>query len=320
MSKNFGESTTTSATFAGFPERSLETVSQGSIVVFGAPADSTLPRRSGCSKGPKAIRQATMSALSCYFNSPSKTVVSIDTGKTTRFRSEAVGIDLGDLADCTEVTSETLTQVQKLTAGVNNQGGLPVLLGGDGRILEGFINGLESSLPELGLLVFSNRLDLPEANNLHSKALSTLLTSKPSSDSYPLLAIGVNGIQPHENWKEIKMIHGNIISADDIHDQGIEAASNEIQQFSLQNKQILCVVDAGVLDTGYAAGTPSLNVGGLSPLQLIDILSKTNFAEKLVGVCVSNVAPSLDARGHSQYASAEALLAILGERLFEDIS
>ena len=261
-----------------------------------------------------------MSALSCYFNSPSKTVVSIDTGKTTRFRSEAVGIDLGDLADCTEVSSETLKQVQKLTAGVNNQGGLPVLLGGDGRILEGFINGLQSSLPELGLLVFSNRLDLPQANNLDSKALSTLLTSKPSSDSYPLLAIGVNGIQPHENWKEIKMIHGNIISADDIHDQGIEAASNEIQQFSLQNKQILCVLDAGVLDTGYAAGTPSLNVGGLSPLQLIDILSKTNFAEKLVGVCVSNVAPSLDARGHSQYASAEALLAILGERLFEDIS
>ena len=55
-------------------------------------------------------------------------------------------------------------------------------------------------------------------------------------------------------------------------------------------------------------------------MQLFDILSKNNFAEKLVGVCVSNVAPSLDARGHSQYASAEALLAILGERLFEDIS
>ena len=169
------------------------------------------------------------------------------------------------------------------------------------------------------MLVFSNRLDIPEANDLPSKALSTLLTSKPSSESYPLLAIGTNGIQPHKNWKEIK-IHGNIISAEDIHDQGIDAASNEIQQFSLQNKQILCVVDAGVLDTGYAAGTPSLNVGGLSPLQLIDILSKTNFTEKLVGVCVSNVAPSLDARGHSQYASAEALLAILGERLFEDIS
>jgi len=102
MSKNFGESSTASATFAGFPERNLEDISQGSIVVFGAPVDSTLPRRSGCSKGPKAIRQATMNALSCYFNSPSKSVVSIDTGKTTRFRSEAVGIDLGDLADCTD--------------------------------------------------------------------------------------------------------------------------------------------------------------------------------------------------------------------------
>ena len=226
MSKNFGESSTASATFAGFPERNLEDISQGSIVVFGAPADSTLPRRSGCSKGPKAIRQATMNALSCYFNSPSKSVVSIDTGKTTRFRSEAVGLDLGDLADCTEVSTETLKQIEKLTTGINDKGGLPVILGGDGRILEGFVNGLQRSLPELGVLVFSNRLDIPEANDLPSKALSTLLTSKPSSESYPLLAIGTNGIQPHKNWKEIQKIHGNIISAEDIHDQGIDAASN----------------------------------------------------------------------------------------------
>ena len=63
----------------------------------------------------------------------------------------------------------------------------------------------------------------------------------------------------------------------------------------------------------------SLNVGGLTPLQLIEILSKANIASKLVGICVSNVAPLLDARGHTQYAVAEALLAVMGERLFEEI-
>jgi agmatinase len=320
MSKNFGESTTASATYAGFSERNLEEVTQGSIVVFGAPTDSTLPRRSGCSNGPKAIRQATMNALTSYFNSPSKTVVSLDTGKTTRFRSEVIGIDLGDLADCTEVTIETLKQVEQLTAGVHDQGGLPVLLGGDGRILEGLITGLQSSSSELGLLVISNRLDIPRVNGLSSKALSSLLSVSPNSENYPLLIVGANGIQPHENWKEIKKIHGNVISAEDIHEQGVEVALNAIQQFSLQNNQILCVIDAEVLDTGYAAGTPGLNVGGLTPLQLIEILSKANLAPKLVGTCVSNVAPLLDARGHSQYATAEALLAVLGERLFEEIS
>jgi len=320
MSKNFGESTTASATYAGFSERNLEEVTQGSIVVFGAPTDSTLPRRGGCSNGPKAIRQATMNALTSYFNSPSKTVVSLDTGKTTRFKSEVIGIDLGDLADCTEVTTETLKQVEQLTAGVHDQGGLPVLLGGDGRILEGLITGLQSSSSEFGLLVISNRLDIPRVNGLSSKALSSLLSVSPNSENYPLLVLGANGIQPHENWKEIKKIHGNVISAEDIHEQGVEVALNAIQQFSLQNNQILCVIDAEVLDTGYAAGTPGLNVGGLTPLQLIEILSKANLAPKLVGTCVSNVAPLLDARGHSQYATAEALLAVLGERLFEEIS
>ena len=320
MIKHIGESTNASVTYAGFSERNLEEVSQGSIVVFGVPADSTLPRRSGCSDGPKAIRQATMSALACYFNSPSKTVVSLDTGKTTRFRSEVNGIDLGDLADCTEVTTETLKQVEQLTAGVHDQGGLPVLLGGDGRILEGLITGLQSSSSEFGLLVISNRLDIPGVNGLSSKALSALLPVSPNSENYPLLTLGANGIQPHENWKEINKIHGNVVSAEDIHEQGEEVALKAIQQFSLQNNQIVCVIDAGVLDTGFASGTPGLNVGGLTPLQLIDILSKASLAPKLAGICVSNVAPLLDARGHSQYAIAEALLAILGERLFEEIS
>ena len=35
MSKNFGESTTASATYARFSEKNLEEVTQGSIVVFG---------------------------------------------------------------------------------------------------------------------------------------------------------------------------------------------------------------------------------------------------------------------------------------------
>jgi len=320
MTKLMSESTTASATYAGFSETNIEEVTQGSIVIFGVPADSTLPRRSGCSNGPKALRRATMGALGCYFNSPSKTVVSLDSGKSTRFRSEVIGIDLGDLADCTEVTIDTLKQVEQVTAGVHEQGGLPVLLGGDGRILEGLIAGLQSSASEFGLLVISNRLDIPRVNGLPSKALSSLVSVRNNPEDYPLLVLGANGIQPYANWKEIEDIHGNVISAEDIHEQGTEVALNAIRQFGLQNKQVLCVIDAGVLDTGFAAGTPGLNVGGLTPLQLIDILSKANLGLQLVGIGVTNVAPSLDARGHSQYATAQALLAILGERLFEEMS
>jgi agmatinase len=66
-------------------------------------------------------------------------------------------------------------------------------------------------------------LDIPRVNGLSSKALSSLLSVSPNSENYPLLVLGANGIQPHENWKEIKKIHGNVISAEDIHEQGVEA-------------------------------------------------------------------------------------------------
>ena len=118
----------------------------------------------------------------------------------------------------------------------------------------------------------------------------------------------------------IAIINGKEQSNISIFNRNFQYGDGLFETCVVKNNQILCAIDAGVLDTGFAAGTPGLNVGGLTPLQLTEILSKANIASKLVGICVSNVAPLLDARGHSQYATAEALLAILGERLFEEIS
>lgn len=320
MNRHIDEATTTSVTFAAFPERTLEEISRDSIVVFGVPAHSTLPRQAGCANGPRAIRQATMSAMASYFNSPSKTVVSLETGKASCIRSDVKGVDLGDLADCTELSAEILQRVAHLTAAVVDEGGLPVLLGGDGRALHGLIDGLQSSPAPLGLLIISNRLDLPSARDLPGVAVSALLSADPGSENCSLLVVGVNGVQPYSNLKSMQHLHGSIVAAEEIHEQGTQVALDAIQQFAIQNDRIVCVIDAEVLDTGYAAGAPGLNVGGLTPLQLIEILSESSLAPQLAGICVSNVAPSLDARGHSQYAAAEALLAVLGERLFKEVS
>jgi len=320
LNRHIDEATTTGVTFASFPERALEQISNESIVVFGVPANSTLPRQAGCANGPRAIRQSTMNVLASYFNSPSKTVVSLETGKATSFRSDAVGIDLGDLSDCNELSSESLQRIADLTTSVVDKGGLPILLGGDGRVLQGLIEGLKSSVAPFGLLIISNRLDLPAVRDLPGVAVSALLPADSGSHNSSLLAVGVNGVQPYSNLKSMQHLHGKVVSADEIHEQGAQVALDAIQQFASQNERIVCVIDAEVLDTGYAAGTPGLNVGGLTPLQLIEILSKSNLAPQLSGICVSNVAPPLDARGHSQYATAEALLAVLGDHLFKEVA
>ena len=319
MSNYIDEATTTAVTFAGFPERTLEEISPDSIVVFGVPAHSTLPRQAGCASGPRAVRQATMSALSHYFNSPSKTVVSLETGKATRLRSDACGIDLGDLANCTQLSAQALEGVAQLTAAVVDRGGLPVLLGGDGRALHGLIDGIQSSGIQFGLLILSNRLNLPSASDLTCATIQELLSTEPGSENCPLLILGVNGVQPISGWQAIQHLHGSVVAAEEIHEQGVQVAFDAIQQFVTQNDRIVCVIDVEVIDTGHAAGTPGLNVGGLTPLQLIEILSETSLAPQLAGICVSNVAPSLDARGHSQHIAAEALLAVLGEHLFKEV-
>lgn len=285
---------------AGFAE--FEDVKPGTIAVLGVPVDASAPRRPGTAAGPLGIREASHAVLQPYLASPSRTVTDIDTGRKTRLRDTDILLDIGDLTACNPWTPAAASQVAALVAAIAARQATPLLLGGDDRIADALLRGLSAEGPPPACLVLSNKL----------------LWAFSASDA-PMF-VGTNGLQAVTNWDAARNAGGTVLSAEHIHTGDTEAVIKTITAFARDKERIACCLDLEILDSGHAAGTPDINVGGLTPEQLTTVLSSVSLAENLVGIAAVNTAPALDPRGLTEFAAAEALFALLGSKLFEKLA
>jgi len=288
--------------FADADFGTLDELKPAAIVILGVPADSPAPQRSGTAAGPLGLREASHAVLQPYLSSRSRTVTDIESGRKTRLRCDRAVLDIGDLLACNPWTSTVSQTVAKLVGEIVSQEAMPLLLGGDSRVVEALLDGLTIGGDAPACIVLSNKLiPVPNASNAY-------------------LFVGINGLQPATQWKTCRDAGGIVLSAEHIHVNGIEAAIDTIDAYIFKNERLAVCLDLEILDSGYAAGTPGINVGGLTPEQLTVMLSGIDLADKLAGIAAVNVAPALDPRGLTEFAAMEALLAILDTQLFEDVS
>ena len=290
------------ARFANVDFATLDDLNPGAIAVFGVPVDAPPPRRPGTAAGPLGLREASHAVLQPYLSSPSRTVTDIDTGRKTRLHNEGKLLDIGDLAACNPWSPAVAQSVSRVVDEIAAHDAMPLLLGGDDRVAGALLDGLRAkgSLP--ACLILSNKL------------------LQASSSPNASLFVGTNGLQPATDWRACQSVGSTVLSAEQIHTTGNEAVIEGITTYVRENERIACCLDLEILDSGHAAGTPNINVGGLTPEQLTAILSRVAVADKLAGIAVVNVAPALDPRGLTEFAGAEALFALLGNKLFEKVS
>ena len=312
------ETTPPFATLFDLPFGKAEGIVNGAIVALGLPMQSASPRRIGTARGPAAIRKASSEALQAYRASPSQTVVDLSTGQTKRLRVPEGSLDIGDLALNGQVSTHDLIRIADLIAAIAAEGGLPVALGGDHRVLEGVIKGLQSSQDCPAIISISDKITLPAAVDAAPLPLATLV-SPATEQPAPLLCIGVNGLQSGASWVALERGGGVVVTAEDLYESHA-ATLNTINRFIGDHPSLVFCLDLEVIDAGYAAGTPAVNVGGLTPEQLLDLLRQLDQPAELAGVVVTNVAPNLDARGLTELAASEALVALLEHHLFEEVS
>jgi agmatinase len=304
------------ATLFGFPFRNQAELRPGSMVAFGAPVQSAPPRRPGAELGPAALREVSCDILQAYLASPSRTAVDLSSGSQKRLRDLTTSSDLGDLECSGHVSAATLSQVAQTSAAIRALSGLPVLMGGDHRVFEGLVRGVTAGSNIPAVLSFSDKIALPAGIDVAPLPIADLAAT--SNDLSPVLCVGVNGLQPSAAWDAVKRVGGDIITADQVYDE-CEQAVEKIQSFTRGHRSWVCCIDLEVIDSGHAAGTPAVNVGGLTPEQLIALISAIEQSSSVSGVALTNVAPTLDARGLTELAAAEALMALLDHRLFEEL-
>ncbi|MFT5449181.1 MAG: arginase family enzyme [Gammaproteobacteria bacterium] len=308
------------ATLFGFPFGTQSDLNQRVLVAFGAPVQSAHPRRQGTGSGPSVIRQASCDVVQTYLSSPSRAAVDLSTGTTRRLRDLGTSLDIGDLACGGPVSTASIASVAQATAAIIVANSCPILLGGDHRVFEGLVRGVQDSsktpdnLP--GIISFSDKITLPAAIDDEALPLAALATACDAD--CPLLCVGVNGLQSGQAWEMLNQVGGQIVSADELYEHHAQALAT-INDFLGKHQSLVCCIDLECIDSGHAAGTPSVNVGGLTPEQLIALVTQIDLAHALVALAVTNVAPELDARGLTELTAAEAMMAALDSRLFDKV-
>lgn len=282
-------------------ERNVETFigcdsdyTDASIVLFGAPFDSTTSFRPGARFGPAAMRHESF-GLETY--SPYQ----------DRDLMDYAVFDSGDLELCFGSPELALADIQHRAAQIIRDGKLPLLLGGEHLVTLGAFRAALETWPELHIIHFDAHADLRE--DYLGARLSHACVLRRCHD---LIGDG--------------RIHQFCIRSGDRAEFRFASAHTHLHKFNfdgleetvaaLGDTPVYFTIDLDCLDPSCFPGTGTPEAGGVTFPQLLAAI-RTVAKANVVAADVNELAPMLDASGASTALACkvlrELLLALLGK-------
>ena len=265
-----------------------------SVVLFGAPFDSTTSFRPGARFGPAAMRHESF-GLETY--SP------YQDADLTDFRI----FDSGDLELCFGSPGQALADIEARTELILRDGKLPVLLGGEHLVTLGSFRAVAKRYPGVHVIHFDAHADLRD-DYLGAKLSHACVLRR----CHELVGDG--------------RIHQFCIRSGDreefrfaaqhteLHPLTLEGLEQTVQALRAANAPVYFTIDLDCLDPAVLPGTGTPEAGGITFLQLLEAM-RTVAQCNIVGADVNELAPMLDPTGVSTATACkvlrELLLAIL---------
>ena len=261
-----------------------------SIVLFGAPFDSTTSYRPGARFGPAAMRHESygLETFSPYQN--------------TDLTDYAI-FDSGDLELCFGSSEQALSDIEARANTILDDGKFPLLLGGEHLVTLGAVRAVAQRHPDLHIIHFDAHADLRD-DYLGAKLSHACVLRR----CHDLLGDG--------------RIHQFCIRSGDREEFAFAAAHTEMHRFhfdglkeltdALRQSQtpVYLTIDLDCLDPSVFPGTCTPEAGGVTFLQLLDAIRMVS-GVNLVGADVNELAPMLDASGVSTATACKVLRELL---------
>ncbi len=249
-----------------------------SIVLFGAPFDSTTSYRPGTRFGPRAIRGESF-GLETY--SPYQ----------DRDLAELQVFDSGDLELCFGDTQRALEDIRERTRIILEDGKLPVMLGGEHLVTLGAVRAVRACYPDLCLLHFDAHADLREdylgAGLSHA---SVIRRCWELLGDQRIFQFGIrSGDREEFRWAS----EGHVF----LRKFTLEGLEEVLA--SLQGKPVYLTVDLDVLDPSVFPGTGTPEAGGVSFVQLLSALRSVCGSVRVVACDINELCPTYDPSGAS---------------------
>lgn len=263
---------------------------QASVVLYGAPFDSTTSFRPGARFGPAAMRHESF-GLETY--SPYQ----------DRDLSECAVFDSGDLELCFGSAERALADIEARAEEILRDGKFPLLLGGEHLVTLGAVRALARRHPDLHIVHFDAHADL--RNDYLGAKLSHACVLRRCHETLGDGRIHQFCIRSGER-EEFRFAREHT----DMHPFSFEGLAETVEMLTAQGAPVYLTIDLDCLDPAAFPGTGTPEAGGVTFLQLLEAVRCVCRA-RLVGADVNELAPGLDASGVSTATACKVLRELL---------
>ena len=267
---------------------------EASIVLFGAPFDSTTSFRPGARFGSAAMRHESF-GLETY--SPYQDADLTDYSV----------FDSGDIELCFGSAEQSLRDIEERADTILNDEKLPILLGGEHLVTLGSFRAVVKQYPDVHIIHFDAHADLRD--DYLGAALSHACVLRRCHDLVGDGRIHQFCIRSGER-EEFRFAAKHT----DMHPLTLDGLDETVRTLKDANVPVYFTIDLDCLDPSVFPGTGTPEAGGITFPQLLRAM-RTVAECNIVGADVNELAPMLDPTGVSTATACkvlrELLLAIL---------
>ena len=261
---------------------------EASIVLYGAPFDSTTSFRPGARFGPAAMRHESF-GLETYSPYQDKDLTDIKV------------FDGGDLELCFGSPESALNDIENFSSKILGNGKLPCMIGGEHLVTLGAVRAAVKKYPDLHIIHFDAHADLRDdyLGQKFSHACVMRRCHELVGDG-KIFQFGIrSGDREEFLWGK------NHVTTNKFDFTGLEKIVQKIL-----NKPVYFTLDLDVLDPSCFPGTGTPEAGGVSFTELMSAIKSVS-ALNVVGIDVNELSPMLDQSGASTALACKLLREIL---------
>ncbi len=264
---------------------------EATVVLFGAPFDSTTSFRPGARFGSSSIRHESfgLETYSPYLN---------------RDLIEKKVFDGGDLELPFGSTEQALGMIEETAEHILSDGKLPFLLGGEHLVTLGAVRAAVKHHPELCVVHFDAHTDLrDEYLGVRLSHASVIRRCHELLGDGRIFQFGIrSGDRVEFEWAA---------EHTELHKFGFEGLSDAAEELQKRNAPVYFTIDLDVLDPSVFPGTGTPEAGGVSFMALFEAMRTVTERCRVVGCDMVELAPQLDPTGASTATACKAVRELL---------
>lgn len=263
---------------------------EASIVLYGAPFDSTTSFRPGARFGPAAMRHESF-GLETYSPYQDRDLMDISV------------FDSGDLELCFGSSEMALADIEKRAEEILEADKFPLLLGGEHLVTLAAVRAVAAKYPDLHIIHFDAHADLRD--DYLGARLSHACVLRRCHDLLGDGRIHQFCIRSGER-EEFRFAAQHT----DFHPLSFDGLEETVRELKEKNVPIYFTIDLDCLDPAAFPGTGTPEAGGVTFLELLEAIRMVAQAN-VVGADVNELAPMLDASGVSTATACKVLRELL---------